>query len=149
MSQDQQQVLRHPIFGHTLANCELPHHKYALSLKGPLVHVKAVVKRVEPDKMDGHVGHMHFLIDHIEVVTIKGADKSLVLPEAFCAVRFGDNLGLKQRILGLEEGQPIEMQGEYIDKNHAYATPDNPGDPVLHFTHHPVGYVLYHNKRYE
>jgi hypothetical protein len=92
---------------------------------------------------------MHFIVDHIEVISIKGADQSLVTPEAFCAVRFGDKLGLKKHIEGLEPGQPIELQGEYIDQNHAYPSPDNPGDAVLHFTHHPVGYVVYHGKRYE
>ena len=70
--------------------------------------------------------------------------------EVFLAVRFGDNEGLAQEIPGLQAGQPIEAQGEYISEATAYPTEDNsnPILPVLHFTHHPVGYVLYHGQYY-
>ncbi|MEH1790834.1 MAG: hypothetical protein V7L23_36025 [Nostoc sp.] len=38
-------------------------------------------------------------------------------------------------------GELARMQDEYIDASIAYATEDNPGLSVLHFTHHPVGFV--------
>lgn len=40
--------------------------------------------------------------------------------EHFVAVRYGDQLGINKPIQGLKEGQPIELQGEYIDENHVY-----------------------------
>jgi hypothetical protein len=65
-------------------------------------------------------------------------------------VRFGDNEGLDHEIDGLASGHPIEVQGEYIDLGPAYPTEDNtnPVLPVLHFTHHPVGYMLYEGEYY-
>jgi hypothetical protein len=73
-------------------------------------------------------------------------------PLVFVALRFGDRDGLNHPIRGLHPGQPIELQGEYIDSGHAYPTQDNEGHPplpVLHFTHHPVGYVVYDGQRYD
>ncbi|GIM47053.1 hypothetical protein DNHGIG_26020 [Collibacillus ludicampi] len=140
----------HPHHGHTMADKHMEHHNHPISLRGPKVHVKAVIKKVEDDVNHHGVGHMHFLIGDLELISIEGADPSIVWKdEAFCAVRYGDQMGLSERIEGLKEGEPIEMQGEYIDKNHAYHTIGNPGDPVLHFTHHPVGFVIYGGKRYE
>ena len=89
---------------------------------------------------DTHDG-THSLRDEVPQV-------GLVKGDAFVAIRFGDHMGLKSQIPDLAEGQPIEMQGEYIDANHAYPSTGNPGDAVLHFTHHPVGYVLYHGQKY-
>lgn len=143
------QSATHPIFGHTLANQSLPHHKYPQSLHAPLVHVKALIKQVEPAAKIHGVSHYHLLINQIRVISIHGADPSIVTDEAFVAIRYGDKMGLREPIKGLEAGQPIELQGEYIDKNHAYPSVGNPGDPVLHFTHHPVGFVIYKGKRYE
>ncbi len=74
---------------------------------------------------------------------------SEVEPEAFVAIRYGDSLGLPKPIPDLKEGADIEMQGEYIDRKHASKSRDNPGDPVLHFTHHPLGYVVYEGHKYE
>ena len=50
----------------------------------------------------------------------------------------------------LKAGEPIELQGEYIPIASAYPTDDNsdPVLPVLHFTHHPVGYVMYKGVHY-
>jgi hypothetical protein len=88
-------------------------------------------------------------VNHIEVIDIRGAAPSLVTNEAFVAIRYGDREGLASPIPGLEAGKSIELQGEYIDLNHAYPTIGNPGDPVIHFTHHPVGFIVYQGYRYE
>lgn len=56
------------------------------------------------------------------------------------AIRFGDNEGLVDQIPFIA-GELTRIQGEYIDAGIAYATEDNPGLSVLHFTHHPVGFV--------
>lgn len=141
---------QHPHFGHTMADHFMDHHRSPLSFHGPIVHVNAVIKLVEQDDTDPKGGrHQHFIINQIQVIDIKGAVRSLVADEAFCAIRYGDPLGLQQPILGLAEGQKIELQGEYIDKNHALPGVGNPGDAVIHFTHHPVGFVNYQGKHYE
>jgi hypothetical protein len=85
-----------------------------------------------------------------KVLKFEGGTQSLVGTEVFVAVRFGDNEGLAEEIPGLQAGQPIEVQGEYIPEANAYPTDDNssPVLPVLHFTHHPVGYVRYAGQYY-
>ena len=145
-----QNNLKHQFFDHTLTTIPLSEQNHPLSLHAPVVHLTAVIKLVEEDVTDQQeTSHMHFLINQVQIISISGGDASMVSCEIFCAVRYGDSMGLSERIDGLEEGQPIEMQGEYIDVNHAYPSVGNPGDAVLHFTHHPVGFVIYQGKRYE
>ncbi|MDQ0199397.1 hypothetical protein [Neobacillus ginsengisoli] len=140
----------HPHFGHTIADYPMYHHRLPLSLHGPIVHINAIIKLVEEDDIDLTGGmHQHFLVNQIQVIDIQGAERTLVTDEAFCAIRYGDALGLKQRIPGLVEGEKIELKGEYIDKNHVLKGIGNPGDPVIHFTHHPVGFVNYQGNHYE
>jgi len=142
--------LKHPFFGHTLTTIPLSEQNHPLSLHSPVVHLTAMIKLVEQDVTDQQgATHMHFLIHQVQVISITGGEASIVSGEIFCAVRYGDSMGLSGRIDELEEGQAIEMQGEYIDVNHAYPSVGNPGDAVLHFTHHPVGFVIYQGKRYE
>ncbi|CAH2903017.1 MAG: unnamed protein product [uncultured Paraburkholderia sp.] len=101
---------------------------------------------------DNHHGanHQHMVIKIDKVLKFEGGTQNLVGIEVFVAVRFGDNEGLSEEIPGLQAGQPIEVQGEYIPEASAYPTDDNsdPVLPVLHFTHHPVGYVRYAGQYY-
>lgn len=144
------QYRKHPHFGHALANRFMDHHRNPLSLHGPVAHVKAIIKKVEEDDKNNQGGwHQRFIVQGIQVIEIVGAEKSLVKDEAFCAIRYGDDLGLKERIPDLEAGEEIELKGEYIDKNHTLKRIGNPGDPVIHFTHHPLRFVNYHGKHYE
>ena len=84
----------HPHFGHTLADHFIDHHRLPLSLHGPVVHIKAIIKKVEDDVQNDHGDwHQHFIVQGIQVIDIDGADKSVVTDEAFCAIRYGDNLG--------------------------------------------------------
>ncbi|HDX9613031.1 TPA: hypothetical protein ROY01_004142 [Bacillus toyonensis] len=141
---------RHPHFGNILADHYMEHHRNPLSFHAPIVHVKGIIKLVEEDDSNPEGGtHQHFIITIIQVIDIKGAPKSLVDNEAFCAIRYGDNLGLKTPIPDLKKGNEIELQGEYIDKTHVKVGIGNPGDPVIHFTHHPVGFVSYNGVHYE
>ncbi|WP_090799401.1 hypothetical protein [Paenibacillus sp. GP183] len=140
---------KHPYFGHTLSRDLNPQQIHPLSLKAPIVHVKAVIKKVEVDGESADGMHQHLLVNQIVVIEIRGAETSLVSDEAFVAIRYGDAEGIPGRIAGFAEGQPIELQGEYIDVNHAHKGVGNPGDSVIHFTHHPIGFVLYQGVRYE
>lgn len=137
------------------ANVILPHHSFNHSLGAPLAHVKATVSKVFAGPENHHgANHQHFNISITEVLSLDGADfsaDSLVGTETFVAVRFGDNEGLATEIAGLTENTPIELQGEYIVSSDAYQTQDNdsnPPLPVLHFTHHPVGFVIYNGQHY-
>lgn len=113
--------------------------------KRHVAHVTASIKQVE-----GTVkGHQHLIVDHIHVIDTQNMPAAEVESEAFVAIRYGDSLGLTNPISDLKPGTEIELQGEYIDRKHAGKSRDNPGDPVLHFTHHPLGYVVYKGHKYE
>jgi hypothetical protein len=134
-----------------LATQTLPHHSYANSLKAPLACVQGTISKVFFAPEFHHTAeHQQFVVKIEKVLKFEGGTQNLVGTEVFLAVRFGDSEGLKQPIPGLQVGQPIEAQGEYIPEASAYPTADNsnPILPVLHFTHHPVGFVLYHGKTY-
>ncbi|MCM3273587.1 hypothetical protein [Paenibacillus elgii] len=144
-------LLKHPHFGHTITNDSYGHQLHPLSLHAPVVHVKATIVKVYPDRERSGAMHQHFDVKINELISIKGADASLVdkNSDTFVAIRYGDNLGLADPITGITEGQEIELQGEYIDHNHAYPTEDNRDKyPVIHFTHKPVGFVIYQGKEY-
>jgi hypothetical protein len=141
---------KHPYFGHTLSFDLQPVQIHPLSLKAPIVHVKGIIKRVEEDGESASGMHQHLLVNQIVVIDIKGGtNPSIVSNEAFVAIRYGDAEGIPDRIAYFAEGQPIELQGEYVDENHAHKGIGNPGDPVIHFTHHPLGFVVYQGVRYE
>ncbi|MBU7320521.1 hypothetical protein [Paenibacillus oleatilyticus] len=144
-------LLKHPHFGHTITNDSYGHQLHPLSLHAPVVHVKATIVKVYPDRERRGAMHQHFDVKINELISIKGAAASLVDKnlDTFVAVRYGDNMGLAEPIKGITEGQEIELQGEYIDHNHAYPTEDNRDQsPVIHFTHKPVGFVIYQGKEY-
>ncbi|CAG4888578.1 DUF3465 domain-containing protein [Paraburkholderia saeva] len=129
----------------------LPHHRFVYSLGAPLACVQGTISRVfaAPEHHNG-ANHQHFIVKIDSVVKFEGGQQNLVGTEVFVAVRFGDNEGLAQEIPGLKAGQPVEVQGEYISEASAYPTEDNrnPVLPVLHFTHHPVGFVKYAGEYY-
>ncbi|HEY1995936.1 hypothetical protein [Paraburkholderia sp.] len=129
----------------------LPHHRYSHSIGAPLACVQGTVTRVF-DGPENHHGanHQQFVIKIDKVVKFEGGTENLVGTLVFVAVRFGDDEGLAHEIPNLQAGQPIEAQGEYIPDAQAYPTQDNqnPVLAVLHFTHHPVGYVLYQGQYY-
>ncbi len=143
---------KHPHFGHTITNDSYGHQLHPLSLHAPVVHVKAQITKVLPDAKAKGAMHHHLFVQITDLLQIRGADSSIIdmQKETFVAIRYGDHLGIKQPIPDLAVGQPIELQGEYVDENHVYLTPDNrEGDPVIHFTHSPVGYVIYEGKEYQ
>ncbi|NPT56971.1 hypothetical protein [Paraburkholderia elongata] len=129
----------------------LPQNPSAQSLGAPLACVQGTISKVflSPE-FHNNANHQHFVIKIDKVLKFEGGTQNLTGTEVFVAVRFGDSEGLAQEIPGLQVGQPIEVQGEYISDASAYPTEDNsnPVLPVLHFTHHPVGYVKYQGQSY-
>ncbi len=120
----------------------LDHHRFKHSIGAPLIRVVGNIKHLYPAPENHHgANHQHLILDNIQVEYTEGMPEGLeVSSEIFVAIRFGDNEGLVDPI-PFVEGQLTRMQGEYINAAEAYATEDNPGLAVLHFTHHPVGFV--------
>jgi len=112
--------------------------------RGEVRHVSATVSRVFPDRYN-HDGaeHQHIWIDQIRA--LDGGDD--YAGSVFVAIRITEG-GIGQDI-PFEDGRPVEMQGEWIDADEATAGEDDPGLPVLHFTHRPVGFVRYEGEEYE
>jgi hypothetical protein len=133
------------------ASLILPHHRFVYSLGAPLAAVQGTISHVfaAPENHNG-ANHQHFVMKIDQVLKFEGGNANLAGTDVFVAVRFGDNEGLAHEIPDLKAGQPIEVQGEYIPDASAYPTQDNqnPVLPVLHFTHHPIGYVKYEGQYY-
>jgi hypothetical protein len=111
--------------------------------RGDVRHVSAVVSRVFADRYS-HDGaeHQHIWIDQLKALDGKGDYEGNV----FVAVRvtaggIGEDIPFK-------EGHAVEMQGDWISADQATAGQDDPGLPVLHFTHAPVGFVIYDGEEY-
>ncbi|EGD58755.1 hypothetical protein Y88_0813 [Novosphingobium nitrogenifigens DSM 19370] len=137
------------------AAAPLAHHAFRGSLGAPLAHVDAVIAHVLPGNEHHHgAQHQHLIVIVTRLIAFAGlpADKAPQIgARMFVAIRFGDEDGLAEAIPDLAEGMPIELRGEYIDPATAYPTVDNSGPehlPVLHFTHAPVGFVIYARHRY-
>jgi hypothetical protein len=128
------------------ANRILPHHRFEHSLGAPLARVQGIIAHVfaSPEHHHG-ANHQQFTVTIDKVLDFQGGNQDIAGQTVFVAVRFGDTEGLDHEIEGLAAGTPIELQGEYISAADAYPTEDNrdPVLPVMHFTHHPVGFVLY------
>jgi endonuclease G, mitochondrial len=60
--------------------------------------------------------------------------------EVFMSVRFGDRMGLPQPVPGIKVGSELRVRGEWITKEKAYAHGGKKLS-VIHFTHHPLGFI--------
>ena len=129
----------------------LPHHSEENSAKGPLVHIQGTIVAVlsEGEGIDGGK-HQHLQVEVDQTLEIQGGNGDIDGQRLFLAIRFGDPEGLPSPIPDLEAQHPIEAQGEYIDAMRAEPTTDNrnPVLPVLHFTHHPYGFIIYNGQKF-
>lgn len=112
-----------------------------------LIEVDAVLKRREPDDTDATGGKHYRLRIGITRVRKNDPDVSADLLDAkktgrdvVVAIRFGDALGIQEKVKGLTKGAGLHLRGEWITREKAYA---HGGErmSVLHFTHHPMGFV--------
>jgi len=112
--------------------------------RGDVRHVSAAVARVFPDRY-AHDGaeHQHIWIDGLKALD-NGEDYD---GDVFVAIRITQG-GVGQDI-PFAEGAEVEMQGDWIPAEQATAGQDDPNLPVLHFTHRPVGFVVYQGETYE
>ena len=110
-----------------------------------LVEVDAQVDQVFPDDLSG-AKHQQFSVRitavlhadakaqaDVENTKDKGLDVRL-------AVRFGDSLGLRDRIPGIRTGVALHIKGEWISAAQA-GTVGGQHTAVLHFTHQPLGFI--------
>lgn len=112
--------------------------------RGQERHIEAMVAKVFPDTPvhDG-AAHQHIWIDQVKALD----GLAPIDGRVFVAVRVGDSEGINGEI-PFKVDTPVELQGMFIPADQADPGQDNPGLPVMHFTHHPIGFVEYEGKRY-
>jgi endonuclease G len=110
-----------------------------------VVEVKAKVAE-DLGNEGGEASHQHFLINIDSAKQIAEAvedDVNRVIEaqeNVFLAIRYGDSMGLTAPVEGMTVGAAFDAQGEWIPKDKAYAH-GGENMSVLHFTHHPLGFI--------
>lgn len=112
--------------------------------RGEVRHVSAAISRVFPDRYE-HDGaeHQHIWIDQVQALD-NGPDYG---GNVFVAIRITEG-GIGTDI-PFQQGTGIELQGDWISAQRATPGEDDPGLPVLHFTHRPVGFIVYDGQEYQ
>jgi hypothetical protein len=101
-----------------------------------IIHIKGNIKKIFSSDLDG-AEHLKFIVNDVQ--SMDGQKHNL--KEVFCAVRFGDSFGILTPFQ-IEEGTEIELKGELVRDQEKK-------DEVLHYTHHPVGFVIYNGQEYK
>lgn len=133
-------------------NPSLRHHA-DLGFRGPnheptgtLVTIRGTITRIFPDRIV-HDGAEHQHLD-VNITHVVDGPHGITGP-TFVAIRI-TNGGIGHDVLFVVR-TPVEMKGLFIRATDAIPGEDNPAPPlpVLHFTHHPIGYVLYEGVKYD
>jgi hypothetical protein len=114
-----------------------------------VVETSALLKERQPDDVDG--SRHYRMIIHLKDVTECDVDVKQDVQEnidnngrVFVSIRYGDSMGITEGSekldAELKEGTELKLRGEWITKEKAYS---HGGEQlsVLHFTHHPLGFV--------
>ncbi len=110
-----------------------------------VVEVQAKVARVFADDLSG-AKHQQFTVVMTSVISADTRAKADVQHtidaalEVRLAVRFGDSMGLADRIPGIRSGVQLHLKGEWISADEANHV-GGERIAVLHFTHDPLGFV--------
>jgi hypothetical protein len=130
------------------------------SAHGAVAHIQGTITKVLSNGANtGDGEHQHILVKVAATLPLKGnvgspSDPSfqpdLVGHTLFLALRFGDS-DANHGPIPFKEGTPIEVQGEYISPDRARPTTGNDGKSgpilgVVHFTHAPLGFIVYEGK---
>ena len=130
-----------------LAHLSIEAQATALARPRNLADVKATLTRREPDDTDAAGGrHYHLIVqilsaDHPDSRVQADIQDCIATRRAvFVAIRFGDNLGIQVPVQGLTDGAALHLKGEWITRDQAQS---HGGEKlsVLHFTHHPIGFI--------
>jgi endonuclease G len=108
-----------------------------------VVEVAAKLRQREDAGGDLHVQMLVTVTELLEGNPAVNADVERVLDTAddvFVAVRVGDTMGITEPIRGLVAGVGLDLKGEWIPRDQAFAHGGR-AVSVLHFTHHPVGFI--------
>ena len=118
-----------------------------------MAEVKAAIREFadEQARNERHYQLITMLSGIIETDTAVASDVRRCLEgneRVFVAIRYGDRMGITEPIAGLAVGATLHMRGEWIPREQAYA---HGGEQlsVLHFTHHPIGFVCTSERCYE
>jgi endonuclease G len=115
-----------------------------------VVDVDCVIKKAFDDGDTLHY-HLHVQVTHVrlhdpdvEEDLSRCIDKQELV---FVAIRHGDRMGIPGEVPGLTESATIELKGEWIPREQAYA---HGGEKlsVMHFTHHDLGFVAVNGQIY-
>lgn len=128
-----------------IALLPLPQQIAELKKHRDVVEVKGTLKKREPDDLDGDKHYrLHCVIrEVIEPDEHVQADVARCIKDqcaVFIAIRYGDDMGVRDEIPGLDPGADLHLRGEWIPAERAYS---HGGEKlsVLHFTHHPIGFI--------
>ncbi len=107
-----------------------------------------MVDEINPDDQDYEGSKHQIFVVRIEELT--EGDRGAIEPgeRVLVSVRYGDASGLRNPIDEIAPGQPIEIRGAYITPNEARIDADEERLGVLHFTHRPLGWVVYQGRKY-
>ncbi|UHA73786.1 hypothetical protein [Paenibacillus sp. 481] len=115
----------------------------------PVIQMQAFIKQVGEDIQVHEVRYHQLHIHEIVVINAEGIKVSEISKEMDVVIRYGDSDGIAAPIEGLEAGKSLELKGVYLEQNgDAYPSLAAAG-PVLHYTHQPIGYIVYNGQRYE
>jgi endonuclease G len=119
-----------------------------------IVEIDAVLTEHDPDVHTPSGSHIHLLITvkdilqadpdvQADVTDAKDHGKTV-----FVAIRIGDPMGIQEQVQGLAVGAALKLQGVWIPAAKAHA---QGGEhlSVLHFTHHPNGFICTPVKCYQ
>lgn len=133
-----------------LSRLSLPQRADFLAQPRNLADVQARLDTREADDSDPAGGlHVRLLIKVLSGTVMGSTDPAVQADvqdciatgrTVFTAIRTGDAMGIQRPILGLDVGAALHLKGEWITRAQAQA---HGGEvmSVLHFTHHPVGFI--------
>jgi endonuclease G len=122
--------------------------------KRNVVEVNANLRVRESDDLDNNGGKPYRLRIQVTKILANATEVSTDLKDAqktgrdiFLAIRFGDAMGIHDKIKGLTAKAQLHLKREWITKE---KTHDHGGEKmsVLHFTHHPLGFICTEVKCY-
>jgi hypothetical protein len=134
-------------FAQSLQPFNLEQQAAMLAKTRNLAEVEAKLVKREPDDLDANGGqHYRLLVtvtatDQVDpAISADVTDCLETQRSVFVAIRFGDAMGVQGVITGLEVGAKLHLKGEWITRDQAQSYGGEKLS-VLHFTHHPVGFI--------